>query len=284
MIENENRSKMPEKTDNSAKHMPDQTGMSHSTVKDGRGPERSIFGTGKIKARTGSSGFRKSASPANRMTGEIYYADARISKAVLANEWDKRIYLTAVEEVRDLFQASIFGFCVLDDRVRLLLGGKDVRRQTIRQMLSASFDIFDRNTSLNGENSAIPDGTSIRVNIIRMENEKDALLALRYIHLTPVSERYILCAQDYWWSSYTTYRGHYTWPMLDIRPAMQYFERNDPRALHSLTEFHRQGEAMQNQIPDCIRRGMYEQLSMDKKGILLPGKGEEGPVTLDRKA
>lgn len=254
------------------------------SIRQDQKQQRSVFSKGRTRAGGGKAGPRKTGRSANRMKGDIYYADARISKTILANEWDKRIYLTALEEVRDLFQTRLYGFCVLDDRVRLLAGGREVYPQTIRQMLSASFDIFARNTGLIGEVDAVPASTSIRVNVVRIENEKDALLALRYIHLTPASERYILSAQDYWWSSYTAYRGHYAWPMLDIRPVMQYFERNDPRALHSLTEFHRQGEAMHNQVPDCIRKGLFEQLSMGGKSDSQPGCGEDDCLTLNGKA
>ena len=258
-----------------------QTG---SSAQAGRRSGRKILGPGRLKIGAGKIGLRKAGRLSNRISGDIYYVDARTSRKILTNEWDKRIYLNALEEVRELFQTRLFGFCLLDDRLRLLAGGKNVNRQTIRQLLSASFSIFERNTSLSGESGVVPDGTTMRVNIVRIENEKDALLVLRYIHLTPASERYILCAQDYWWSSNNTYRGHDSWPMLDIRPAMQYFKKNDPRALHSISEFHRQGEAMQNQIPDCIRKGLYEQLFISGKSVPLSENGDEDGLVLDGKA
>lgn len=192
------------------------------------------------------------------MTRQIYYADVRMSKEILTNEWDKRIFLTALEEAREMLRVEIYAFCVLDDRIRLLAGGQEVRRRSMQRMLTAMLERYERDTSLIGEKDSVPEDTVIRANILRLEDEKDATAVLRYIHLTPFSEGYTISAQDYWWTSYNTYRGHYRWPLLCTDPVMKYLSRHDTRPVSTLTEYHRRGEALRNPVPACIRRGEYE--------------------------
>ncbi len=208
------------------------------------------------------------AASENRMTRQVYYADMRMSREILMNEWDKRLFLTALEEAGELFRTEIYAFCVLDDRIRLLAGGLEVRPRTIRRMLAAAMERYERDAGLRGEAGAVPGDTVIRVNVLRMEDEKDALAALRYIHLTPFSEGYTISAQDYWWTSYNTYRGHYNWTLLNIAPVMRYLSRHDNRPVLTLAEYHRRGEALRNPPPSCIRRGEFEILL--KSGVYFP--------------
>ncbi len=196
----------------------------------------------------------------NRLTRQIFYADAKLSRDVFMNEWDKRILITSIEEARTLFRTEIYAFCVLDDRIRILAGGVDVKKHTIRKMLVTSMGIFERNAELIGENDMIPSDTQMRANIVRIDDEQDALGVLRFIHLTPFSEKYTISAQDYWWTSYSTYRSHYKWSTVDAEPVLKYLGKHDSRVTYTLSEYHRRGEALGNPVPDCIKKGEYETL------------------------
>ena len=44
----------------------------------------------------------ENTEPENRMTRQVYYTDVRMSTEVLGNEWDKRLFLTALEEASGL--------------------------------------------------------------------------------------------------------------------------------------------------------------------------------------
>lgn len=198
----------------------------------------------------------------NRMTRQVFYADLRMNREILSNEWDKRIFLTSLEEARTLLRIEIYAFCVLNDRIRVLAGGKDVKSRTVRRLLAVALERYERETELIGEKDPIPAGTIIRANVLRIEDENDAVMALRYIHLSPFSEGYAISAQDWWWTSYSTYRGHYNWTLLDTAPVMRYLSRHDSRAVHTLAEFHRRGEALHNPVPSCLRRGEYETLPL----------------------
>lgn len=204
----------------------------------------------------------------NRLTRQIFYADVKISRDILGNEWDKRIFLTSLEEARALFRTELYAFCVLDDRIKVLAGGEDVKKRTIRRMIITSMEIFERNTELIGEKNIIPAGAVIKANVLRLDDERDAISVLRFIHLTPSSERYTLSAQDYWWTSYSTYRCHYKWTVVDAEPVMRYLSRNDSRPIYTLSEYHRRGEAMGNPVPDCIKKGEYETLFIRDAGVI----------------
>lgn len=197
----------------------------------------------------------------SNLTRQLYYIGIRMNREVICNEWDKRLYLTALEEARTLFGTEVYAFCVLNDRIRLLTGGKDVKKRTVQRMLTATFERYERETELIGEKDAIPEGTVIRSRIVGIEDAKDAMAVIRFIHLSPYSEGYALSAQDYWWTSYNAYRGHFRWTMADIAPVMRYLSQNDTRPVGTLKEFHRRGEMMRNPIPDCICKGGYEIIS-----------------------
>ena len=194
----------------------------------------------------------------NGMTREVFYADVRFSRGIFENEWDKKIYLNAMEEAGSLLRIEVFAFCLLDDRLRLLTGGTDVKSRTVRRLVRAALEHFERGAELIGEMDAVPAGLAVRANVLRIENETDALAVLRYIHLTPYSEGYTISAQDYWWTSYSTYRGHYNWTLVNTAPVMRWLSLHDSRAVSTLTEYHRRGEALRNPVPACIRRGEYE--------------------------
>jgi hypothetical protein len=200
---------------------------------------------------------------AGGMTRQIYYADVKMNKELFSNEWDKKLLLNALEEAQELLRVEVYAFCVLDDRLRVLAGGTDVRTRTVRRLVNAALEQFERQAELIGEKDAIPAGTQIRANILRMEDEKDVLAVLRYIHLSPLTEGYTISAQDYWWTSYSTYRGHYNWTLLKIAPVMRYLLRYDQRPVQALAEHHRRGEALRNPIPSCIRRGEFEPIQTE---------------------
>ncbi len=202
------------------------------------------------------------------MTSQIFYADVKISTEVLANEWDKRLYLTSLGEAAELFKTQIYAFCVLDDRIRLLAGGLDVKKRTIRRMLITSMGMFEREAEMIGETGVIPADTVMSANVLRIEDEKDAVSVLRYIHLTPFSEKYTISAQEYWWTSYSTYRSHYKWPMVAAEPVLKYLGRRDSRAVFTLAEYHRRGETLGNPVPACIRKGEYDLLAIREPGLL----------------
>ena len=208
---------------------------------------------------------------AGGMTRQIYYADVKMNKELFSNEWDKKLLLNALEEAQELLRVEVYAFCVLDDRLRVLAGGTDVRTRTVRRLVNAALEQFERQAELIGEKDAIPAGTQIRANILRMEDEKDALAVLRYIHLSPLTEGYTISAQDYWWTSYGGYRRRNYWKLLDMTPAMQYLSRIEKgREVRELVEFHRRGEALFNPVPSCIQRGEFEPLHVDRKTARTP--------------
>ncbi len=204
----------------------------------------------------------------SRLPRQFFYADVKISRDVFCNEWDKRLFISSVEEARVLFRTQLYAFCVLDDRIRILAGGEDVKRRTIRRMLVTAMGIFERNTELIGERDVIPEDTMIKVNVLRIDEVKDALSVLRFIHLTPFSERYTLSAQDYWWTSYSTYRAHYKWSAVDAEPVLDYLGKHDNRVYFTMAEFHRRGESLGNPMPECIKKGEYEIISAREAGLL----------------
>ena len=199
----------------------------------------------------------------NRMTRQVFYADVRMTRNLFVAEWDKKLFLNGLEEARGLFRVEVYAFCVLDDRFRMLVGGLDVKSRTVRRLVSTALEHFERQTELIGEYHAALSGTQIRANILRIEDETDAVAVMRYIHLTPLTEGYTISAQDYWWTSYSTYRGHYNWTLLKIAPVMRYLSRYDQRPVQALAEYHRRGEALRNPIPSCIRRGEFEPIQTE---------------------
>ena len=60
---------------------------------------------------------------AGGMTRQIYYADVKMNKELISNEWDKKLLLNALEEAQELLRVEVYAFCVLDDRLRTRFEG-----------------------------------------------------------------------------------------------------------------------------------------------------------------
>jgi hypothetical protein len=235
------------------------------------------------RKRPGTGGGKRVREWKNQMTREIFYADVKIGKKIFLNDWNKHIYLRLLQYNLKPFRTELYGFCVLDDRVRLLAGGQDVHPSTIRRLLEGSFEAYEDHMITKGEHELSADGIIAWLHIVRIADERDALGVLRYIHLTSSSEGYTRLAQDYWWSSYSSYRKqgsmtgcgsyqkHDSWPMLDTGFLVRYMESIQPGPKNNLTEYHRRGEALANPIPDCIRKGEFERMFLNSRDMLLQG-------------
>ena len=209
-----------------------------------------------------------------RGTKEIYYADLKTSSEIFANEWDKRILLTSLEKLRKLFDFELYAFCILNDRVRILIGGLRLKASAVRHMLATLLERYECRTDQIGEYDLLPPGMMVRSCVVRIESEQESIDVLRYIHLTPSSEGYALSAGDYWWTSLSSYRGRYCWPMVDAEAVMQVLERQDRQAQRSLLEYHRRAESMRNPVPECIRNGEYHLLDW-RRDYVPAGNSEE---------
>ncbi len=174
-----------------------------------------------------------------RGSKEIYYTDLKVSSEVFANEWDKQILLTSLERLRKLFDFELYAFCVLNDRIRLLIGGTRLKASAVRHMLATLLERYDCRTDQIGEYDLLPPGMMARACVTRIECEQDAIDVLRYIHLTPSSEGYSLTAGDYWWTSFSSYRGRYCWPMVDAEAVMRVLERQDRHGEYHLLDWKR---------------------------------------------
>ncbi len=217
------------------------------------------------------NGFKKISG---RGTKEIYYAELTVSAEVFANEWDKRILLAILEKLRKTFDFELYAFCILNDRIRLLTGGLRLKASTLRHMLATLLERYVWKTEQIGEYDILPSLTAVRACMIRIEGERDAIDVLRYIHLSPSSEGYALTAGDYWWTSFSSYRGRYCWPMVDAEAVMQVLERQDRQAVRSLLEYHRRAEYMRNPVPDCVKNAELHPLDWRRDYVPL-GNSEE---------
>ena len=92
---------------------------------------------------------------AGGMMRQIYYADVKMNKELFSNEWDKKLLLNALEEAQELLRVEVYAFCVLDDRLRVLAGGTDVRTRTVRRLVNAALEQFERQAELIGEKEEV---------------------------------------------------------------------------------------------------------------------------------
>ncbi len=205
-------------------------------------------------------------------SADVFYTDLSANGDFLVEESGKKLLLDALGEAGELFRTEIYGFCVLDDRIRLLVGGRGVKRRTVRSMLMTMLERFEGEAGIVSEELMIPEKTRFCTSIVRITDERDIVSVLRYIHLTPYSEGYASSAIDYWWSSYVTYRSHYIWSIVNSSYVLHYLGRNDCRAVQTMAEYHRRGEVLKNPIPDVLRDRSSEPLDLrpncDMKGNL----------------
>ncbi|QDR82308.1 transposase [Sporomusa termitida] len=139
----------------------------------------------------------------NSQTG-IYHIILRgINKQVIFNDnEDRKKFLGCLQVYRDSCQCLIYGYCLMDNHIHLLLKeGQDPIAGFIKKVGVSYVAWYNRKYQRCGH--LFQDRFKSEV----IEDEPYLLTALRYIHQNPVQAGIVARCEEYAWSSYAEYTG-----------------------------------------------------------------------------
>ena len=115
---------------------------------------------------------------------------------------DREKYLDSLKTVKKISGFKLYGYCLLDNHVHLLISEEEESISVIFKRLGARYVMwFNRKYERTGP---LFQG---RYHSEAVENDEYLLVALRYIHQNPVKAGICKSPQVYRWSSYNDYCG-----------------------------------------------------------------------------
>jgi REP element-mobilizing transposase RayT len=188
----------------------------------------------------------------------VFYSSLSFSRYLFADECEKFFLLKGMEQIRSSRDFEVYAFCVMDDMIHLLLNTGSGGQEEVREILDECM------TSMEGWGPQTPEERRKifsfrrgRLFIQEVRTLEDIEEVIRYIHLLPMEYRYVMNPVDYWWSSFSCYRGTERkgpWKKLvsDER-VMEALTEKDVQARTRLLQLHRKAAEAGNPLPDCLK-------------------------------
>ncbi len=121
-------------------------------------------------------------------------------KTIFFSEWHRRFFLSLLEQMADLFQVEILGYCIMTNHYHMLI-------RTPLGNLDKAMHYFGYNFSRRINRDLNADGPLFRdrYKALLVDTNAYLLQVSRYIHLNPVEAQLVSVPEDYEWSSYLDY-------------------------------------------------------------------------------
>ena len=161
----------------------------------------------------------------------LFYTSLKTEKLVFSDEADKFHFLAMLGRTTQIYGIHADGFCLLDNKVHLLMDTGSTG-MTAGAILRECFE----------ENYVDYYQQKYRTNrILRSESECEPILGdyeaircLGRLHILPVSCGIARRADDYWWTSWQTYRNRYIWDFVDSGRPLALLDEDRERAMRQL--------------------------------------------------
>ena len=184
----------------------------------------------------------KKTEPAGNKA-DYYRAAIKADKRVFADEVVKHDMLSHLWKQSVRWNYEVIAFTLLDDQLHLILArrGKEHKQSTGVEEVKAwretdpdkeiLEDLRRESRELYGKTI----GCSYPVlretsSWEKLEEPSDLLRECCDIHQMPVKNGYVDKASQYWWSSYTSYRGRYYWKFLNCKELLDRFSSDPAKA------------------------------------------------------
>ncbi|WP_346897506.1 transposase [Clostridium sp. UBA7503] len=164
-------------------------------------------------------------------TGAIYHVMCRGNrkKDIFLDSEDYQVYLKIIKKVKEELDFDIYSYCLMTNHVHLAIGTKDDDIGNIMKKINMLYSIyFNRKYDLIGH---LFQG---RYRSELIQEDKYILEVSRYIHLNPLRANMVTNAQDYKWSSYSTYLGLSKEKIINTERILSYFGEINARKLYKL--------------------------------------------------
>jgi len=172
--------------------------------------------------------------------GYYYHMTLKTGRRIFADEVDKQQLLSIVDRHTLAYGCTVIGFVLLDDRLDLLVRTERMTirpdRGMIRDILEGFTDYFDERYHWPGRSA---DTLQEQVACYGVRDLDDAAECCRQMHNLPREEGYARTLQDYWWSSFQSYRGQYQWSFVQPERILHQFSDNDAEARKRFIRFQK---------------------------------------------
>lgn len=177
-----------------------------------------------------------------KQPGRVYYTVLRGSRFLLADERHKMKLLNIIYEMQKKEGWCLYAFCVTDDSAYFISEniGKCSPKYTLKKAASRFLEECRESLPcLDGIEPRLTWESSEELKSLREIAER-----CRQVHRLPLEEGYVMRIEDYWWSSYITYMGHYHWRMVDCRILFMYFSADPDAARAQIQCFHQENRLL----------------------------------------
>ncbi|MDD2958656.1 MAG: hypothetical protein PHE06_04650 [Lachnospiraceae bacterium] len=170
----------------------------------------------------------------NIIDTHVYYSILKAEKKIFADERDKWKFLNILFQLYGENHFSVYAFSVLDDEMHILWKGKEQEQSGVLDQLVKKYK------SYYGKMYRITeDAVKIEMTFSEISNLSQIPSICREIHYLPIRYGYAGELNDYWWSSFQTYRQAYRWPGIEESAVLRYFDDNPEEGYRRFVKFHR---------------------------------------------
>lgn len=121
-------------------------------------------------------------------------------KNIFISDYDKQKFLDILAKMKEKYNYTIYGFCIMDNHVHLLINdnGNDISK--LMKSINISYAYY-----FNKVHKRVGHVFQDRFKSELIKDENYLLQVSKYIHLNPVKAFVVKTAEDYKWSSYRCY-------------------------------------------------------------------------------
>lgn len=135
---------------------------------------------------------------------------------IFQDDEDRQKFLTIVKTVKETSQFNMYGYCLMDNHVHLLIQEFNEDLSQIMKRIGTSYAYW-YNNKYDRSGHLFQD----RYKSENVENDGYFLTVLRYIHQNPLKAKKVTEIGDYHWSSYRAYLDITAFGLIDTRMALE---------------------------------------------------------------
>lgn len=151
-------------------------------------------------------------------------------QTIFEDNQDRMRFIDTLAEYKEICNYRLFGYCLMDNHIHLLIQETDKTISDIIKRISASY-VYWYNTKYDRCGHLFQDRFKSEV----VENFEYFMTVLRYIHQNPVKANLAKTVDEYRWTSYKEYIKKSGLVNVDL--ALNYFSNDPSKAKVLLMEF-----------------------------------------------
>lgn len=180
-----------------------------------------------------------------------YHLSILTDHKIFSDEVDKYRLLSMVKEEKTVGKWSVYAFSLLDDRLDLLLNGKEEQE---KGAVDFGRYILSRYETYYENKRGKPEKVEVQIDCRSLSADAELARSCMRIHLLCMKEKYVRKLKDYWWSSYQTYRGEYDWKFVDTAPLMKVMHLEGKKAGKQFQSITVHTQKMDIKSPDNAKK------------------------------